>query len=423
MWSPFSAPDGTEYKVRVFADVINIVACKKRDERKSKCDSTQNYVVVPLQEHLNGISVDDGIVRQFVAMPIGNGYSIMNQSMGREDMGGLQIEGTPMTTDMDLMGECTQIYPETKDGEGAVTPRSYGLSPGHEIRLMRYGKNEGSIFLRGIQHKHQKRTLRQLIDLHVQRSIVVKEAIITAHHNVKMQIKLPKTLRAHKTETPEFSPFTTMSDVALNTIYREATLKVYAFCYEDHLISSNDTIAQAGLTSFSLLIAKSKRAPGTALSRARPIFQAAALGDAPEILFNRCGRGGYGRRDYSAKLATTNSHMPQLHLELPPPLDLNSPNRTKNLGLWVSPPVTSSNSKSPSTQIFTPLFPPIMGSRHSSQSSFLTQSSTKQSQGWCVYGRPSRRKRILRKSCRSSIRTMAPHLRLLAVRNLVDSRA
>jgi hypothetical protein len=406
MWISFSAPAGTEYKVRVFVGGINIVAWKKWDERNSKCDSAQNYVVVPPQEHLDGISVDDVIIEQFVAMSIGNGYSIVKQSQGRKDMGGLQIEVTPRITDMDLRGGCTQIYPETKDGEGAVAPRSYGLSPGLEIRLIRYGKNDGSILLCGIQRRHQKRTLGQLIDLHVEWSIVIKEAITTAPHKIKMQIKLPRMLRAHKIETLKFSPLTTMSDVALNTTYHEATLKVYAFCYEDRSISSNNTIAQAGLTPSSLLVAKPKRAPATALHGARPIMQASALGDASEISFNSHGRGGYGRGDYGTRLATTNSHMPQIHLALQPPLDPNNLKRTKNLGLWVSPPVTSS------TQIFTAPFPLTTGSRHLSQPSFLTRSSTKRSQGWCVFGRPSRRRRILRKGCRGSIRTMAPHLRL-----------
>ena len=422
-WIYFSAPAGTEYRVCVFAGGINIVARKKWDERKTKCDSAQTYVVVPPQEHLDGIFGDDGIVKQFVAMPIDNRYFILKQSTRRDDMGDLQIQVTPMTTDINLRGGGTQIYPDTKEGEGAVIPRSYSLSPGHEIRSMRYGKNEGSMILRGIQRRHRKRTLRQLIDLHVQQSIVVRETIITAPHNVKMRIKLLGTLRAHKIETPEFSPFTTMSDVALNTTYREATLKVYAFCYADRLISSNNTIAQAGLTSSSLLVAKPKRAPATALHRARPMIKATALGDVTGISFNSHGRGGYGRGDYGAKLATTNSHMLQFYLALQPPLEPNDPNRTNNLGLWVSPPVTSSNSKSSSTQIFTASFSPTTGSRHLSQSSLLTRLSTKRSQGWCVCGRPSRRRRILRKGCRASIRIMAPHLRFQAVRNSVESRA
>ncbi len=56
----------------------------------------QNYAVVPVQPWLDGYCVDKGIIRQFVAMPLGEGYSAEEQLTGKADHGGLQIQVYPM---------------------------------------------------------------------------------------------------------------------------------------------------------------------------------------------------------------------------------------------------------------------------------------------------------------------------------------
>ncbi len=43
----------------------------------------QDYVVVPGQPWLDGFSVGAGLIRQFVAMPLGAGYSVEEQLTGR----------------------------------------------------------------------------------------------------------------------------------------------------------------------------------------------------------------------------------------------------------------------------------------------------------------------------------------------------
>ena len=55
----------------------------------------QDYVVTPKQLWLDGIASSDGTVRQFVAMPLGQGYSVEAQLTGEEVIGGLQFEITP----------------------------------------------------------------------------------------------------------------------------------------------------------------------------------------------------------------------------------------------------------------------------------------------------------------------------------------
>jgi hypothetical protein len=56
----------------------------------------QDYVVAPRQPWLDGYCVTKGVIRQFVAMPLGAGYSAEEQITGRGEHGGLQIMVCPM---------------------------------------------------------------------------------------------------------------------------------------------------------------------------------------------------------------------------------------------------------------------------------------------------------------------------------------
>lgn len=52
----------------------------------------QNYLVCPDQPWLDGINSGDGTIRQFVAMPLGMGYTVEGQLTGQESEGGLQLK-------------------------------------------------------------------------------------------------------------------------------------------------------------------------------------------------------------------------------------------------------------------------------------------------------------------------------------------
>jgi hypothetical protein len=56
----------------------------------------QNYMVHPGQPWLDGYAVSRGIIRQFVAMPLGAGYSAEEQITGKAEHGGLQLQVFPM---------------------------------------------------------------------------------------------------------------------------------------------------------------------------------------------------------------------------------------------------------------------------------------------------------------------------------------
>ena len=56
----------------------------------------QDYVVLPDQPWLDGYCVEKGIIRQFVAMPMGEGYTVEEQLTGAAQHGGVQIVAYPM---------------------------------------------------------------------------------------------------------------------------------------------------------------------------------------------------------------------------------------------------------------------------------------------------------------------------------------
>lgn len=51
----------------------------------------QNYVVCPDQPWLDGINAGHGLIRQFVAMPLGSGFTVEGQLTGSERLGGIQL--------------------------------------------------------------------------------------------------------------------------------------------------------------------------------------------------------------------------------------------------------------------------------------------------------------------------------------------
>ena len=55
----------------------------------------QDYMVTPEQQWIDGFATEDGTIRQFVAVPMGDGYTVEAQITGEESTGGLQFVVTP----------------------------------------------------------------------------------------------------------------------------------------------------------------------------------------------------------------------------------------------------------------------------------------------------------------------------------------
>ena len=90
MWLGFDAAPWKPNAVKIGVGRVNAVSGEPWDE--SLHDQPQDYLVCPDQPWLDGINAGPGYIRQFVAMPLGMGYTVEAQVTGEEAWGGLQIQ-------------------------------------------------------------------------------------------------------------------------------------------------------------------------------------------------------------------------------------------------------------------------------------------------------------------------------------------
>jgi hypothetical protein len=125
LWMNFRS--SKPYAMKIYVGGVNAVSGEvagDKDGAEKKLalwkegKNVQDYIVVPNQLWLDGIAVEPGKVRQFVAMPTGSGYSVEKQITGKEQVAGIQFEITPrLPWDVDL----TISDP---DGEGSFQVRA-----------------------------------------------------------------------------------------------------------------------------------------------------------------------------------------------------------------------------------------------------------------------------------------------------------
>ena len=73
----------------------------------------QNYMVLPEQPWLDGFAVRKGVIRQFVAMPLGAGYSAEEQITGKADTGGIQLQVFPLRAEAYFHSEVAERLPKS----------------------------------------------------------------------------------------------------------------------------------------------------------------------------------------------------------------------------------------------------------------------------------------------------------------------
>ena len=89
LWIRFN---GRHYKpnaVKVAIGKINAVSGKSWQQKLLQQET--DYLVVPPQPWLDGINTGNSYIKQFVAMPLGMGYTVEGQITGKEEFGGIQI--------------------------------------------------------------------------------------------------------------------------------------------------------------------------------------------------------------------------------------------------------------------------------------------------------------------------------------------
>jgi hypothetical protein len=94
LWLNFRSPTGYPFAVKIATGKINAVTGEQWRDGLNR--DPQDYVTVPGQPWLDGYCVEKGYIRQFVAMPLGAGYTAEEQITGKTDHGGLQIAVHPM---------------------------------------------------------------------------------------------------------------------------------------------------------------------------------------------------------------------------------------------------------------------------------------------------------------------------------------
>jgi hypothetical protein len=140
LWIHFGGGSGYPFAIKIAAGKINAVS--GRDWTSGLEGSPQNYVVAPGQPWLDGFSVQKGLVRQFVAMPLGEGFTTEEQLTGEPRHGGLQIQVFPMRRECyeeflkrrvwksDVDAICLGILSIRKEIDGDRRMIDMGLAPG-----------------------------------------------------------------------------------------------------------------------------------------------------------------------------------------------------------------------------------------------------------------------------------------------------
>jgi hypothetical protein len=90
LWLGFEAPWWKPHALKIGIGGIDAVS-GDTFEPATLAAEPQDYVVVPDQPWLDGINAGDGFIRQFVAVPLGEGLMVEAQLTGVEEQGGLTL--------------------------------------------------------------------------------------------------------------------------------------------------------------------------------------------------------------------------------------------------------------------------------------------------------------------------------------------
>ncbi|MEH6629134.1 MAG: hypothetical protein V7739_22095 [Motiliproteus sp.] len=96
MWIDFSGD--YPMAVKIATGKIDVITGKSWKNELS--ESPQDYAVLSEQPWIDGYCVEKDIVRQFVAMPLGQGVTAEEQITGKAEFGGIQVIAYPMKADV-----------------------------------------------------------------------------------------------------------------------------------------------------------------------------------------------------------------------------------------------------------------------------------------------------------------------------------
>jgi hypothetical protein len=129
-----------EYPFAVKVATGKIDAVTGKELRPGLARRPQNYLAIPEQPWLDGYCVEKGVIRQFVAMPLGTGYSAEEQITGTAEHGGLQLVVHPMKAEAyERLRAPTRefgraVFSKQLSYMGATEGAAMGLAPGGRMR-------------------------------------------------------------------------------------------------------------------------------------------------------------------------------------------------------------------------------------------------------------------------------------------------
>ena len=113
----------------------NLDCTQRVHENSFMTESEGSNLVVPDQPWLDGFSIGQGLIRQFVAMPLGEGFSAEEQLTGEGQHGGLQIAVYPMKASVYEAMTRVQHEPDLACYASVMSaPLEMGLAPDGLIR-------------------------------------------------------------------------------------------------------------------------------------------------------------------------------------------------------------------------------------------------------------------------------------------------
>ena len=139
LWLGFHAAPWKPNAVKIATGKVNAISGEA--EGKGLSAGQQDYIVCPEQPWLDGIHTGHGLVRQFVAMPLGLGYTVEASMTGAETFGGIQI--TVYEPKPGRFPDKPPVKPENASPVRAAMPRpggaaSMGLGAGGAMKQKIY---------------------------------------------------------------------------------------------------------------------------------------------------------------------------------------------------------------------------------------------------------------------------------------------
>lgn len=166
------------FAIKIYTGKINAVTGERF--RNGLHDDDQDYLAVPGQPWLDGYCVKKGSIRQFVAAPLGDGYTAEEQITGEAEWGGMQIVVYPMKASeyearfpvidrrraLERPGGSWGAAPSAMQCTGGFVGMDMGLAPG--------GMMSQDIFEDKYSLRVYDRSARSRCFVHISNSIVWK---------------------------------------------------------------------------------------------------------------------------------------------------------------------------------------------------------------------------------------------------------